>query len=84
MLIVVVIVACAIAFWGIPYYQHSRMYESTDDAFIEGNVTQISPQVAGRVMKVLVNDNQFVKKGDVLISSIRPTIRLRCRRPRRI
>jgi len=42
-------------------------YESTDDAFIEGHVTQIAPQVAGRVSKVVVRDNQFVNAGDVLV-----------------
>lgn len=42
-------------------------YESTDDAFIEGHVTQIAPQVAGRVSGVLVRDNQFVNAGEVLV-----------------
>src|SRR5258705_9974379 len=42
-------------------------YESTDDAFIEGHVTQIAPQVAGRVSDVLVRDNQFVNAGEVLV-----------------
>jgi membrane fusion protein (multidrug efflux system) len=42
-------------------------YESTDDAFIEGHVTQIAPQVAGRVSDVLVRDNQFVNAGEVVV-----------------
>ncbi|MHB2016681.1 MAG: HlyD family secretion protein [Candidatus Xenobia bacterium] len=67
LLVFVVILALIIGFWGIPYYEHARMYESTDDAFIDGHVSQVSPQVAGHVEKVLVSDNQWVKKGDVLV-----------------
>jgi membrane fusion protein, multidrug efflux system len=45
----------------------NRGKESTDDAFIEGHVMQISPQVAGPVLRVLVEDNQRVKAGDLLV-----------------
>ncbi len=44
-----------------------RGKESTDDAFIEGHVLQISPQVAGAVLHVLVDDNQRVNTGDLLV-----------------
>ncbi len=44
----------------------TRNQESTDDAFIESNVVQISPHVGGYVTRVLVTDNQWVKAGDVL------------------
>ena len=54
-------IACAYYAWRI------LPYESTDDAFIEGHVTPIAPQVAGRVIQVLVRDNQFVNAGDVLV-----------------
>jgi membrane fusion protein (multidrug efflux system) len=42
-------------------------YEHTDDAFIEGHVTFISPRVAGQVIRLLVRDNQLVKEGDLLV-----------------
>ena len=42
-------------------------YESTDDAFIEGHVVPISPRVSGHVAKVLVNDNELVEAGQVLV-----------------
>ncbi|MDE1891345.1 MAG: HlyD family secretion protein [Betaproteobacteria bacterium] len=45
-------------------YNHNR--ESTDDAFIEANVVQISPHINGYVLQVKVNDNQWVKQGDLL------------------
>jgi membrane fusion protein, multidrug efflux system len=60
--IIVVIVAA-----GLAYYLHSRSFESTDNAFIEGNVVQVSPRIQGQVVRVYVNDNQRVRKGDLLV-----------------
>ena len=40
---------------------------STDDAYVNGHVTFVAPRVAGQVSKVLVDDNYYVKKGDVLV-----------------
>ena len=42
-------------------------YESTDDAFIDGYVTLISPRVPGQVTQLVITDNQEVKAGDVLV-----------------
>jgi membrane fusion protein (multidrug efflux system) len=44
----------------------NRGIETTDDAFVESNVVQISPRVSGYVTRVLVNDNQTVHAGDLL------------------
>jgi membrane fusion protein (multidrug efflux system) len=49
------------------YFVAVRPYESTDDAFIDGHAIQISPQVSGRVLQLLIQDNQFVKKGDPMV-----------------
>ncbi len=49
------------------YYTYSLSHESTDDAFIAGDVVAVSPRVASAVRKVLVDDNQHVKEGDVLV-----------------
>ena len=38
----------------------------TDDAFIAGHIFSISPRIPGHVTEVLVDDNQYVKKGDLL------------------
>jgi membrane fusion protein (multidrug efflux system) len=40
---------------------------STDDAYVNGHVTMVAPRVPGEVVKVLVDDNMRVKKGDVLV-----------------
>ena len=42
-------------------------YESTDDAFIDGYVTLVSPRVPGQITQLLVKDNQEVKAGDALV-----------------
>ena len=41
--------------------------QTTDDAQIDGHITQVSARVGGTVLKVHVNDNQVVKAGDVLV-----------------
>jgi len=47
-------------------YLESRQYETTDDAFLEATVVSVSPQVAGRLARVYVTDNQEVKEGDLV------------------
>src|SRR5262247_2014608 len=48
-------------FFGTRYIIFASSHESTDDAFIEAHVIQISPKVTGHITKVYVNDNQMVK-----------------------
>jgi membrane fusion protein, multidrug efflux system len=50
---------------GLFLYYRNR--ESTDDAQVDGHITQVSSKVYGRVSDVLVNDNQQVKAGQVLV-----------------
>jgi len=45
--------------------------ESTDDAQVEGHITQLATRVGGTVVKVLVNDNQYVEAG-TLVAEIDP------------
>ena len=49
------------------FWLRSRGKESTDDAQVDGHITQIAPRVGGTVAKVHVTNNQPVKAGDVLI-----------------
>ncbi|MGA2093989.1 MAG: HlyD family secretion protein [Sedimentisphaerales bacterium] len=49
------------------YVVRAMSRESTDDAFITGHVVTISARVSGYVDKVLVNDNQPVSQGDILV-----------------
>lgn len=52
---------------GFGYWLYARQFESTDDAFIEGDIVQISPRVSAHVKKIYVSDNQLVHKGDLLV-----------------
>jgi membrane fusion protein (multidrug efflux system) len=52
---------------GPRLYRALTAYESTDDAFVEGHVIQMSPKVGGHVARLLVDDNQDVKAGDLLV-----------------
>ena len=53
--------------FGVRYFLQARHLESTDDAFIEAHVMQISPKISEKVLRVLVEDNQMVKRGDLLV-----------------
>jgi membrane fusion protein (multidrug efflux system) len=59
-------IAVVAALAGGLYYLHIRDYQSTDNAFIEGDVIQVSPRVAGQVLQVYVRDNQHVNRGDLI------------------
>lgn len=63
-LAIAIIVAVAV---GIPLWLYERSHESTDDAFIDAHVVSVSPQVAAHVVKLLVDDNQQVAQGQLLV-----------------
>ncbi|HZT56636.1 MAG TPA: efflux RND transporter periplasmic adaptor subunit [Burkholderiaceae bacterium] len=65
-LVLLIVVVGAIGF-GIWYYTIGRWYEGTDDAYVNGNVVQITPQVAGTVVRINADDGNLVHKGDVLV-----------------
>jgi membrane fusion protein, multidrug efflux system len=64
-LVVVLIVVVLLV--GIPKVLHALNTVSTDDAYVNSYVTFVAPRVAGQVARVLVEDNNRVKKGDVLV-----------------
>lgn len=49
------------------YWWHTTFYESTDDAQVNGHLIQLSSRVAGHVLKVGVDENQYVDAGTVLV-----------------
>ncbi len=52
---------------GVAYWIYIHIFISTDDAYVSGYVAVISPRVSGRVAKVLVDNNQHVTPGQVLV-----------------
>jgi membrane fusion protein (multidrug efflux system) len=60
-------VVIAAAVFGIPWIRFVLSTVSTDDAFVNGHVTFLAPRVHGQVSRVLVDDNNRVHKGDVVV-----------------
>jgi membrane fusion protein (multidrug efflux system) len=63
----IIIGAIVIVFVIIPKAFHAWHTVSTDDAYVNSYVTFVAPRVGGQVARVLVDDNNRVKKGDVLV-----------------
>jgi membrane fusion protein (multidrug efflux system) len=64
--LVAVAVLLGLAGSALAYYLHARHLEDTDDAQIDGEITNISPRVSGTLVAVKVSEHQAVKAGDVL------------------
>jgi len=67
---VAVVVGCVflvIVSTGILLWRYHTTRVSTDDAFVEGRISPVSAAVEGPVIKILVDDNQEMKKGQVLV-----------------
>jgi membrane fusion protein (multidrug efflux system) len=60
------------AWWALS----GRYYESTDDAYVGGNIVQITPQVTGTVIAVRAEDTDFVKAGQPLVELDRADARV--------
>ena len=60
-------VGSLLLFFGIPKVISAFNTVSTDDAYVNGYVTFVAPRVSGQVARVLVDNNNRVKKGDVLV-----------------
>ncbi len=64
-------VAAAVALGGISYAVYWALvlnhYESTDNAYVQGNVVQITPQIGGTVLAINADDTDHVKAGQLLV-----------------
>ncbi|MFY2508897.1 HlyD family secretion protein [Vibrio pectenicida] len=49
------------------WFGYARYFESTNNAYLQGDITTIRPKVSGYIAKSFVSDNQKVKKGDLLV-----------------
>lgn len=59
--------AIAASGFGYHWWQYASAHQETDDATVAGNVHPVSSRINGTVSDVLVNDNQVVQKGQVLV-----------------
>ncbi len=63
-----IVAALAVGGYFLAPWVHTQLNTvSTEDAYVNGHVTLVAARVPGQVMKVLVDDNQRVKKGDLLV-----------------
>ena len=66
-----IIIGCSIiavtAIGIYSYYKYNQVFPSTDNAYVDADVINISAKVGGYIQKVYVDNNQFVHKGDKLV-----------------
>ena len=68
-LIIGAVVAAALiaaVIWGWSYYQYSQAHVSTDDAYVTGNLVNVSPIISGTLIALLVDEGDTVKKGQII------------------
>lgn len=65
--LIVALVFAGIAVSGVMLWYGSKAHVTTDSAFVESPVHQISPRISGHVQQVLVEDNQRVRRGELLV-----------------
>jgi len=61
------VVVVAGAGWAAYEWLVASHYESTDNAYVQGNIIQITPQVAGTVMSIAADETDYVKQGQPLV-----------------
>ncbi len=66
--IVLVLLVGGGLWFGLTKYFHGKKHEETDDAQVESNISPVISKIPGYVAKIYVKDNQYVKKGDTLIT----------------
>ena len=68
LILAAVVVGLAVgAYFLVPWVTTALNTVATDDAYVNGPVTFVAPRVAGEVATVLVDDNDRLKKGDLLV-----------------
>ncbi len=65
--LLILIIAAVVIVGGLFLWRYLSSYESTDDAQVDVHLYPVSARISGYVVKVKVNDNQWVEKGDTLV-----------------
>jgi membrane fusion protein, multidrug efflux system len=65
--LIILVIAVVVVFGGLLLWRYLSSYESTDDAQADVHLYPVSARISGYVIRVNVNDNQWVNKGDVLV-----------------
>lgn len=67
LIIVSIVVVLLLIAYGIWWVLFARHFESTDDAYVAGNVVQVTPQVSGTVLAINADDTELVQAGKPLV-----------------
>ena len=70
--LIITVTAVVVIIAGLLLWRYFSSYESTDDAQVDVHLYPVSARISGYVIRVNVDDNQWVKKGDVMVE-IDPT-----------
>jgi len=65
--ILIVVIVLVLIVGGVFLWRYLGSYESTDDAQVDAHLYPVSSRISGYVIKVNVDDNQYVQKGAVLV-----------------
>lgn len=63
--------AIALTIMGVRWWQYTRTYQETDNAYITSHIHPVNSRVSGTVTQVLVDDNQRVLQGQLLVQDPR-------------
>ena len=63
----IVVILAGLGVWGYQEF-YGRWNESTDDAYVNGNVVEITPLVTGTVVSIGADDGDLVHEGQVLVN----------------
>jgi membrane fusion protein (multidrug efflux system) len=67
LIILALIFTVVAAVWAIRWFIYSRGHQTTDDAYVAGNLIRATPRIGGTVVAVLADDTDFVKQGQILV-----------------
>ena len=67
MILLFIVILIAAVTYGLYYFLDARFHVDTDDAYVNGNVVQITPQVTGTVVAVNADNTQTVKMGEPVV-----------------
>jgi Multidrug resistance efflux pump len=79
----IIVVLCGLAIWGW-YEFYGQWSEETDDAYVSGNVVEITPLVTGTVISIAADDGDLVRKDRFCCVSIQAMPKSGCRAPKPI
>lgn len=65
--ILALIFVLVVVVWASRWFLYSQGHETTDDAYVAGNMVRATPRISGTVVAVLADDTDFVKQGQVLV-----------------